>query len=86
MSKEEPDVGDSFYMSQKNISFVINYEGTPTRKLTSVTLYAFDPKGELIASAELKRNQAQLSLTDAQGKKTRANCPGAVNVSTTWKT
>lgn len=57
-------------MSQKNISFVINYEGTP-EKATSVTLYAFDPKGELIATAELKRNQAQLSLTDAQAKTAR---------------
>ncbi len=57
-------------MSQRIIYFNVKFEGTPEKPI-SLKLYAFDEKGEVIASTDVKRNQASLELTTKQAKKAR---------------
>ena len=57
-------------MSHNPIGFAVKFEEKPEKSI-AITAYAFDEKGELIASAAVKRNQVQLELTDDQAKKAR---------------
>ncbi len=57
-------------MSQKTIDFAVKFEGKPEKPI-ALMIYAFDEKGEAIAAAEVKRNQASLQLPDAKAKTAR---------------
>jgi hypothetical protein len=57
-------------MSQSLVNFIVQYEEKPEQSI-SITMYAFDEKGEFITCAPVKGNQVQLKLTDTQAKKAR---------------
>ena len=57
-------------MSEKTLSFTIKFEGREEKPI-ELKAYAFDEKGELIAAANVKRNQASLEISDEQATKTR---------------
>ena len=57
-------------MSQKIMDFSIKFEGKPEKPIT-LSIYAFDEKGEAISVARVKENIASIALTDDQAKKAR---------------
>ncbi len=54
----------------KGLKLKISFEGEPGKEI-SVTAYAFDREGTLLASAPVKEGQTQLDLGEAQAKRAR---------------
>ena len=49
------------------MDFSIKFEGKPEKPIT-LSIYAFDEKGEAIAVAKVKENIASIALTDTKRK------------------